>query len=145
MPIIFNLLNAGSLHCHRLTTIPIGFIAMDQLLFRLVSLPWVHCCFTCLYYHWFIAILIGLIAFIKSQPIWLASLPFLGYIAFPVSNTAAKFCLLAPPHLPFGAPFAFWHLICLLVPHLPFGAPFAFWHPICRLAPHLLFGTPFAF
>ena len=32
-------------------------------------------------------------------------------------------CLLAP-HLPFGAPFAFWRPICLL------GAPFAFWRPI---------------
>ncbi len=48
--------------------------------------------------------------------------------------------LVIKPHLPFGAPFAFWHPICLLAPHLPFSAPFTFWRPDCLRVPpfHLM-------
>jgi hypothetical protein len=58
-------------HCHGLIAVLIGFIAMGSLPFQMASLPRVHCHFDLLHCHEFIAI-----------P--LASLPFLGYIAFPI-------------------------------------------------------------
>jgi hypothetical protein len=65
--------------------------------------------------------------------IWLASLPVLGYIAFPIviqlqiscyhAITFDQMSLVIKSHLPFGSPFAFWHPIYLLVPQWPSGAP----------------------
>ncbi len=108
------------LHCHRLSAISIVLIATGSLPFQLASLPRAHCHFNWLQCHEFIAI-----------P--LASLPFLGYIAFPIVIPPQIYCAHAclwpnvigylNPYLPLWCP------ICLL------GAPSALWHFICLLAP----------
>jgi hypothetical protein len=140
--------------CHGFIAASIGFLAMKSLPFQLTSLARVHCRFHWLNCHEFIIALIGFMALMRSPSIWLVSLPVLGYIAFPIVQqqiscyhaiTFDQMSLVIKPHLPFGASFAFWRPICLLVPHLPFGTQFAFWGPIRLLAPHLPFGIPVAF
>jgi hypothetical protein len=109
------------LPCHEFIAFSIGFIATGSLPFPLASLPQIHCHFNWLHCPHGITL------------IWLASLPVLGYIAFPIviqlqisgyhAITFDQISLVIKPHLPFGAPFAFWHPIYLLAPQLPLGDP----------------------
>ena len=97
------------LHCHGLIAVSIGFIAVGWLHYN-----WLRC-------HGFVAILIGFTTFIGALLIQLTSLPFLGYISFPIGDRAATYLL--------ACNYVWPNVIGLLVLHLPCGAPFAFRRP----------------